>query len=390
MNMKNIAFWISRVKNIVILVFIPIIFTFIFGLVYSKVYVEEIPLVVLDMDNTSLSRNIVSQFDYGSGFSVEYYASAYDEMEEIIKTKKAYAGLVIPKNFYKDVKELAAPKVLLVIDETNIVIGNNAMSYGGSILNSYKAMMQMSILESNGIVPYSSEQNLKAISFVERILYDPQMSYLKYIFLGFIGIFMQQTYLGVVAPILINEKYYLCEVSIKSKLGRRKIYMTILRVILEMFLTFVASLTCLFILGKVFGHPLRGSILYSLLLQLIFVVNLTGIALVLAAVFEDVTHCVQFLMFLTIPTFLTSGYIWPEYMMPEGFGGVVKMVWPLIYYINPMRYLHLKEAGFGVIHQYISGGITFAVFWLPIGVVIYLLKILTMKKHAKTDSVAQN
>lgn len=378
-------FLFPRIKNFVMLVVLPVLFTFIFGIVYSRVYVEEIPLAVLDMDNSSTSRHILSEFENSVGFHIVKYADSNDEIERLIMERKAAAGLIIPENFQKNVKRMQSPKALFLVDETNIVTGNNALSYGNAIFNSINSELQLNILESQGMVPYAAEQSAKSLSFVERILYEPQMSYMKYVFIGLLGIFIQQTYLGVAAPIFIEEKYRLGKIEFKSKEARRRILMVSLRILLSAALTFVTSALCLYAASKYFGHPLRGSILYGALVQLIYVVNLTAVALMLAAAFESVTHCVQFIMFLSVPTLLTAGYIWPEFMMPGIFEKIAGKVWPLIFFVLPMKEMQMKGVGVDAIRHYITGGIVFALIWIPLGLGLYLIKIIIIKRIFKNE-----
>lgn len=372
---------LKRFKNILVLVAVPIIFTFIFGMVYSKVYVEKIPIAILDMDHTHISREVIKGFEKSRGFTIAYYADSYEELETIIKEKTAYSGLIIPNDFQKNLNDLQSPSVLLLVDESNIVIGNNALSYGNKILNTMNLKMQLNILEQKGMTPYIAEQSIKSLSFVERMLYDPQMNYMKYVFMGLLGIFIQQTFLGVVAPILIEERERLSRIRLTSKTNRSTLYRFMGRILAIMILTFVSSAFCLYIARVWFGHPLRGSILYTVLIQVIFLLDITAIALILASIFNNIAHCVQFLMLLSIPTLLTSGYVWPEFMMPKGFGVIIKMAWPLIYYVNPMRYLQIKGAGLDVLAPYILGGLIFALIWLPIGMLLYIRKIKNEKKN---------
>ena len=104
--------------------------------------------------------------------------------------------------------------------------------------------------------------------------------------------------------------------------------------------------------------------------------------LLIAAIFDDVTHCTQFNMFLTIPSLLCSGYAWPEYMMPEVFKAVAVRIWPLFYYANPMRDIIMKDADFSIIAPYAQGCLWFAAFWLPAGICAYAYKVSLLRKIA--------
>ena len=136
---------------------------------------------------------------------------------------------------------------------------------------------------------------------------------------------------------------------------------------------------CLLIANKFFAYPIKGNVLYLILVHVVFLLCCLGVSLVLSAIFDDSTHCIQFVMSLAIPTILTSGYGWPEYMMAKGFAPLMKAVWPLYYYINPLKDLMLKGGGWEVIGHYVTGGLLFAAFWIIIGLFLYKNKIKILK-----------
>lgn len=366
-------------KNIFLLTLGPILFISLLGLTFSKIFVEEIPMAVLDMDNSSVSRNLVKQFKETSKFKVTYYAQSNEELNEAIKSKKVSVGLIIPHNFAKDANAMKAPKTLLLIDETNIVIGNNAMSYGSEILNTVNAGIQLNVLQANGMVPYTAQKSVGSLSFTERILYDPQLSYMRYLLYAMVGAVVQQVYIGALAPALIEEKLSMVKMKLRSKEGVRKLLKISVKVLVFALMAAAGTTGSLYVAGKYFYLPLKGSLVDYFILLAVFLLDLTAVSFIFAFIFDAMDQCVRFSMFLSVPTFLTAGYVWPEYMMPMGFFSVVKKLWPLAYFINPLKTINLKGIDFNVIAPYVQGGIYYALFWLPLGVGLYLFKIFGFK-----------
>jgi ABC-2 type transport system permease protein len=268
----------------------------------------------------------------------------------------------------------------MLMDGSNFLIGNNLMLYASKIFNERSYELQVSYMESGGIPVYSSEQNISTLSLADRTLYNPQLGYFYYLYPGLLGVFIQQTYLSVLSGVLLREKERLKHLPL-DRVARRIHAREIAPVILQYAgYTFICSLSCLLIAHWIFSYPLKGGLLLALLIQVIFLACLTGVAFVLSAIFDDETHCAQFILFLAIPTVLSCGYAWPEFMMAPGFAAVVKLIWPLYYYSNPLKELMLKGAQFYSIDDYIFGGLIFAAFWLPAGMWIYRQKIRTMKQ----------
>ncbi|BAH07004.1 ABC transporter permease [Clostridium kluyveri] len=377
---ESIKVTAEKIKNIGIIIITPIFFTCLFCSVFSKVFVEQIPLGILDLDNSSTSRTITTQFQDHAGFKVDYYAQSYDNINEKLKSGKIQAAIIIPKNFGRDVSEMKAPKTILLVDETNIVIGNNALSYGSAILNTLNAKIQLNVLQNNNMMPYVAQQSISSLSFVERILYDPQMCYGKYLIYGLIAVVVQQCYLAVITPILIVEKSNIIKVKLRSKKGLKKVAVICLRIFLCILCAYIGFAISLYCAGKYFSMPLRGTIVNYFKLITIFITNLTAVSFILSIIFNKVSYFTRFSMCLSVPTFLTAGYTWPGYMMPGGFSHIVKVLWPIIYTADPLRSISLKGTNnMEFLLPYIQQGIHYGLIWLPIGILLYIVKIIILK-----------
>lgn len=378
--MKLIIELIQKYKPILILVFVPIGFTLLFGASMSPIFVDEIPIAVLDLDKSDASREIIDEFGACSVFKIVDIAESSEEIKEGMLMGDIKGGLILPEGFGKDIAGHKGTKALMLMDGSNFLIGNNLMLYASKIFNEKSYELQISYMESGGIMEYSSEQNINTLSLADRTLYNPQLGYFYYLYPGLLGVFIQQTYLSVLSGVLLKEKErlkYMPLDRISRRIGARTMAPQILQ---YAGYTFISSMSCLLIAHWFFAYPLKGSLLLALLVQVIFLTCLTGVAFVLSAIFDDETHCAQFVLFLAIPTVLSCGYAWPVFMMAPGFAAVMKLVWPLYYYSNPLKELMLKGAQFYAIDNFIFGGLIFTAFWLPAGMWVYRQKIRTMKQ----------
>lgn len=389
--MKLLKVFAKEGKSFISIAIIPIVFTIAVSMLLGKIFIENIPFGIADLDNSSMSRTIVQQFKDHPGLKVNYYAASQDELDEAIKTKKISAGIIIPRDFNKDVVELKAPKTILLVDETNMVIGNNALSYCSAILNTLNTKVQLTVLEANNMFPYVAQQSINALSFAERMLYDPQMSYMRYLIYAMVIICVQQMYLVTLVPILIEEKKNMCKMKIRSKEGVKKISFLALRIFIFILLAYIGTSASLLIAGKYFDIPIRANLLEYITLVGIFFIDITAAAFVFSFIFNSSVHFVEFIMCMSPPMILTCGYTWPEYMMPSGFAQGVKAIWPMIYVSNPLRTINLKGSDWSYVLPYINGGIKYALVWLPIGIGLYTIKIVIGKsKNKKQLMILEN
>jgi len=383
--MKFLVQLIQKYKPFIILVLVPIGFTIIFGAAMSPVFVEKIPIAVLDMDGTGAAGEIIEDFYDCPGFNIVKTAASAEEMKEDILTGTVKGGLIIPEGFGRDVAGNKSAKALVMIDGSNFMITNNLMLFANNIFTEKNYELQVSYMEEGGIGGYSSEKNIGTLKLADRTLYNPQAGYFYYLFPGLLSIFIQQTYLSVLAPVLLQEKDRIRNMPpdrASRKIQAREIAPQIVRIA---GMTFIGSLPSMLAAHLLFAYPLRGSLILILMFQVVFLACLTGMAFILASIFDDITHCTEFTLFLAIPTMLSSGYGWPEFMLAPGFAGVIKVLWPLYYFNNPLKEVLLKGADLSAVGHYAAGGLLFAAFWIPAGLWLFRQKIRTMKQYGNME-----
>ncbi|SHH22628.1 ABC transporter permease [Tepidibacter thalassicus] len=348
--LKEIVKFFKDPKNIVILLLGPMLFTFLIGGVYLKDYINDIPIVVLDMDNTSTSRMVISQFENNERYCISYRVNSLNDLKSIIDSKKAYLGIYIPKGFNKDIKKQKSSNIALIVDESNITIGNTALASATEILATLNAGINIKILEAKGIDPNTSYNLAKIFNFESRVLYDPKFTYKGYLMPGIILVFVQQLFLSAFIPKILEDRE---NILIKSG-----VYATVAA---------ISYVFCALILKHFLNINIRGSLLIAFVYVYLFVLSLLGIALVIASLFKDRLKVTQFTMLLSMPTFLTAGYAWPIEQIPKYLLYVIKVIWPLIYAISPIRDIIIKNTPIEIFKKEIISLVLFGIVWFIIG-----------------------
>jgi ABC-2 type transport system permease protein len=366
-----------EIKPYLIIVFVPIVFTLLFAGLFSPIFVEDIPIAIYDMDQSATSRSVVDYFYDSPTLSITEDIYSTEEVKEKLLLGEIYGAIIIPKDFGKNLNGKKGANAVVFMDNTNFMYGNNVMSAINTIFATVNAGVQMKLLEAGALVPYQSEQSVYTLNLVDRVLYNPQLGYFYYLFVGLLSVFVQQAFLAAGVPTLVQEKNRLRDLPMHMSKEFIKVRMSLLvrRFMLMGGCSIISMMACLRIAMAMTGFPMRGNIFVLILFQIIFLGAITGMTLVIASIFEQVEHAVQFTMFLTVPTFLSCGFAWPEYLMAPGFGAAIKAIWPLHYYIIPMKDVILKGVGLNLLNSYLIGGAIFAAVWIPIGLLLFGKKV---------------
>ncbi len=349
--LEELKKFFSVPKNLVFLIAGPLFFTLLFGYVYSNDYLDHVPLAVLDLDQSPLSRTIVKEFDDHAKYDLLYYVEDSESLEQLIKDKKVKIGLFIPPKFERDIKSKKGATAALVVDGTNIAIGNNAIAGGSEILNTINAGITIKTLEGKSVPPRLASNYAQFFKINTRILWDEKLTYKTYMLPGMILVLVQQLFLSIFVVNYIQD----------GKNIKEKAFIHIGVATLSYFI-------CLFTMKNVLHILVRGNLVVATGLVLIYLCCLTGTALTIGAVTRDRLKATQFCMMMSLPTFMLAGYIWPVFKMPVSVTLFSKMVWPLIYLLSPLRDYVIKGVFPTGFTNTLVGLLIFGVVWLVIGV----------------------
>lgn len=355
---------IFKNRGLMIILFIgPIFLTLYFGGVYSNDYVKDIKVGVIDEDRSTLSHMVTNYFMSNERFELSAYPSSQEEMQALLDEGKIQMGIYIPPHFEQQVTTFQSSQVLVYLDGTNTVVANNALAQATSILQTVSAGIEIKLIQGKGVIPQTAQDMALIYKIEERMLYDSKMTYMNYLIICFFAVFIQQLMLAALGNRLIEDKEYLAE---------GKTWQKVLATTSACFVGIIPAATLsLILLKNLFHVPIRGSLLTALIMTVTFLAAVTGPALIMAALLKVRVKYSQFSFMLSLPTFISSGCVWPAEQMPKFLEMLIKSFWPLIYYAKPMQEVLLKDRSFITVLPNILQMLVFALVWIPIGVILY-------------------
>lgn len=338
--------WLNIIKNpktLVILLVVPIMYTVLFGYVYSGNQLKEVNTVVIDHDNSQLSRQIIQAFDESETFAISGQVQSEAELEQALAVGDIKVGVVIPENFYQHLLQGESLPVLTVIDGSNMIVTNATSRAANTIVSSFSYGLSQTKLQQQGLQDEEISSTFFQIPYRARVLYNPTSNYSEFLVYGLVGTILQQVlFLGVSLTITGDKEKGIWESyrDWKYMPWRLAFAKTMPYFFINLLNTLMTLLICLY----VFHLPMKGTVLPLLALSCSFTFGVLGIGYLASLAAKTQLSATQATMLVAVPSFVLAGFTWPLEEMPSFLVGLAHVL-PLTYYLDGIRQLLIKGNG---------------------------------------------
>ena len=375
-SIKNECKLMAREKMIfIVIILIPVLINLLLGYEFQKNQIDHIPMAICDQDNSVLSRTIIQQFEDDNIFDVNYYMDDSLQMEKMFKESKIKVGMIIPKNFNKDVMALDSPSVLMIYDGSHMPTVSSTKAKASEILLTLKTGMSMKILSAKLDIPDSIAENIaQSIKFRSRTLYNPTKSYKNFLNTGF-GTAVIQSGIALMAAVSIRRK------ELEKKRIKRIGYL-FGKIVFYAAIGWISLALSIMIQNKIFNIPFRGNMVDAFTLSLLLSTSVATFSVMISSWIGNQMMALLANAIVFIPNTMTIGYTWPVMSMPKPYQ-VTAMLYPFYHYADNLRDMFLK----GLTITAMQGDIIWYMKFIIIVLCIAILGVLRFKIEEGEKSV---
>ncbi|WP_051331241.1 ABC transporter permease [Aneurinibacillus terranovensis] len=339
--------WINILRDrrlFAILLLVPLMYTALFGYLYSHQRVTDIHTVIYDGDNSQLSRQIIQSFDQTDTFAITDQVHTESGVEQAIEKGEAEAGVIIPNDFSMRIKHGENVPILTLIDGSNMLISNAATKAASQVVTTLGYSVSTYNMEQRGMNNTQILSTFAPTPFRVRVLYNPTFNYSHFLVYGLIGAILQQVLLLGVSLTITRDK----EKGVWLRFAQWRLlpWRIAYAKIAPYFLIGIVNTFMVFILSLYGFHlPFNGQLLPVATLALAFTFALLGIGYLASLFSGNQVAATQITMLIAVPSFLLSGFTWPFEAMPSALYVVGHML-PLTYFLDAIREIFIKGHGF--------------------------------------------
>lgn len=333
---------LSDPRILVLLLGGPFIYAFVFGGVYWQGRTTNVPIVIVDQDHSRLSREITTALKASDSLKIVGWVNSPAELLTLARREEAYACLMFPPNFERDALGGRSPKVAVVLDGSNTLIGGVALSAIRTIVGTYQIGAGRRVLEAAGVPNGSVGAIARPVVLTGRQLFNPTSNYSYFLLIGLVCA-ASQSVIRMITGMSIGLDSY------KELCGA---VTTDMPSIPWLFATKVAGTCCLALpvvygavacVLTVFEMPHRGSLplIYSALTVYVIIHVCMGygyFGMCKSYILSTHLH-----LFMAVVLFFLSGFTWPCYAMPPAVQAIAQCI-PIFHMNCIMRKVNLVGA----------------------------------------------
>jgi ABC-2 type transport system permease protein len=335
---------VFRDKRARFLLFVtPIIQMLIFG--YAATFeVHHVATVVLDLDHSQESRDVISRFTSSPYFDLQHQLTDSRQIEDLIDRGKATVALQINPGFAENLRKGQTAPLQVIVDATNSNTALIASGYINQIAIGFAKDYQQDRI--NRISPQLTER-IPSVELEQRPWYNPDLRSRWFFVPGIVGtltlvLVVQLTAFAVVREREIGTLEQIMVTPIRS--GE-----FILGKTLPFFLIGLFDVSLIAVVGTLwFQVPFRGQVSVLFTGAILFLLCMLGVGLLISTVSATQQQAMVTAFFFLMPAVTFSGFAFPISTMPQWLQDFTYAN-PLRYFLIVLRGSYLKGVGMDIL-----------------------------------------
>lgn len=271
---------VSR-KTWTLLIFIPILYSLLFGELFSRNVLTEVPIIICNLDDGFESQQLIHNLYDTPELKVVSVETNADNISKLIIENNSFVAVVIPKSYSKEINGTGSTSIELIIDNTNRSVGGTVAKAVQSVLSNQNTNFNLSL----------------------RTLYNPTGGYIDFFLAALIMHSTQIAIVFAIAPEIFS-------MSKKISLA----LMAKLWIIFSIIEISVISI-CLSIDIALFDMLCRGSFFEILTLNAAFIICMVAFAICVGALVDEEYKALLTPLVYIMPSIMFANVTWPRHSM---------------------------------------------------------------------------
>ena len=305
---------------VLLLVVAGVLYAFYYPTPYINQTVSKVPVAVVDLDNTAMSRELTRMATAAQQIEVKAVYADRREAEESMSRDEIYGFMVIPEDMEKNIRNHEQVSVNIFTHGAYVMLHGaigTAFSTCALTLGATNKVKQIALGKQVPSAKAIAMRDPFPISI--QTLYNSSGSYSNYVVPSVLVVILQQSLIigicvlgGSRAHRRFRKKFRNSPVENETILyryfGRSLAYFL-------HYCSFILFYHC--IIYNLFDFPRRGEVLPMVVFSIVFLASTINLGMVVSQVFMRRESSMQLFLYLSIPILFLANFSWPSYLMPH-------------------------------------------------------------------------
>jgi ABC-2 type transporter. len=292
---------------------------------------ENLPIGIVDQDNTSISRRFAREIDATQNVAVIDKYPTHQEARDAMQRGEICAFLEIPAHTYENMLNNRRPHICYYVNSSYMVSGTFCLKSLMTMVNLFSASVHKEVLQAKGFSDDAIMGIIQPINIDAHLIGNPLANYSVYLLptifqgaLGLIILLMTAYSIGVeIKDKTSKEWMFLADNSIFVALGGKLLPYTLIYFILE--------LVGVVIMYEMLAFPMNGSIVLYMVVSLAFILCMQAIGVFIIGIIPAIQTAVCICTLYGILSIPMSGFTFPVSAMYPAVQGL-SVLFPLRHY----------------------------------------------------------
>lgn len=310
---------------VLLLVVAGILYAFYYPTPYMNQTVSKVPVAVVDLDHTVMSRQLTQMSAAAQQIDVQYVFSDLRDAENAMADDKIFGFMVIPQDMEKTLRNGGTATVNVYTHGAYVMLHGNIGTAFTTCALTVGATTKVKRIALGRRVPAAKAMAMRDPTPISiQTLYNNTGSYSNYVVPSVLVLILQQTLVigicvlgGARAHRKFRKKLRDSEVENERMpyryFGRSLAY----------FLHYCSFILFYhFVVYNVFDFPRRGQVLPMIAFAVVFLFSTINFGMVLSQVFLRRETSMQIFLYMSIPILFLSNFSWPTELIPNWMYGI--------------------------------------------------------------------
>lgn len=333
---KEFSHILRDTRTLMVLLVMPVVMILLFGFALST-ELKSVKVAVYAPSMDVITERIVTQVDASPYFTVSHYIKERSGFERVMLSNKAQVIIAFEENFYHRVVHDGQGAIQILVDGTDMNIGQMATFYLNSIIAfcRQELMMESMLNATETLLPPVM------INVNTKMLYNPQMKSSFNFVPGVMGMILMLVCAMMTSVSIVREKQRgTMEVLLVSPV--KPVSIILAKAIPYFTLSVVNLVTIIFLSVHLLKVPLSGSLFWVIVVSMLFIMVSLSLGIFVSTIVNTQEEAILISsMVFMLPTLLLSGMLFPIESIPVVLQYVSHFI-PAKWYIEAMKVMMIQ------------------------------------------------